>query len=156
MNSNRPERQTDDDVLAIKSGLMLPNIQTHKFSVGDESIHFQHNLKVLVRFPKSHSVQSLVVSWVYLKVINFRKTLHYCHKKRYITKASCYYHKKVKKIKLTARSFDIILFSWRKDSEECISRNIYRDAVNIPSRSTSSYDNQLKINLCEPAIPRLS
>jgi len=62
MNSNRPERQTDDDVQAIKSGSMLPNIQTLNFSVGDESIHFQHNLKVPVRFPKSHSVQALVVS----------------------------------------------------------------------------------------------
>jgi hypothetical protein len=81
MNSNRPERQTDDDVQAIKSGLMLSNIQTPNFSVGDESIHFQQNLKVLERFPKSHSVQSQVVSWVYLKVIHLRKTLQYCHKK---------------------------------------------------------------------------
>ena len=81
MNSNRPERQTDDDVQAIKGGIMLPNIQTPNFSVGDESIHFQHNLKVLVAYPKSHSVQALVVSSVYLKVIHLRKTLHYCHKK---------------------------------------------------------------------------
>ena len=81
MNSNRPERQTDDDVQAIKSGLMLPNFQTPNFSVGDESIHFQHNLKVLVCFHKSHSVKSLVVSWVYPKVIHLRKTPHYCHKK---------------------------------------------------------------------------
>jgi len=81
INSNRPERRNDDDVQAIKSGLMLPNIQTTNFSVGDESVHFQHKLKVLVRSPKSHSVQSLVVSWVYLKVIHLRKTLHYCHKK---------------------------------------------------------------------------
>jgi hypothetical protein len=81
MSSNRLERQTDDDVQAIKSGLTLPHIQTPNFSVGDESIHLQHNLKVFVRFPKSHSVQALVVSWVYLKVIHLRKTLHYCHKK---------------------------------------------------------------------------
>ena len=31
MNSSRPERQTDDDVQAIKSGIMLPNIQTPNF-----------------------------------------------------------------------------------------------------------------------------
>jgi hypothetical protein len=72
MNSNRAERQTDD-VQAIKGGLMLPNIQTPDFSVWDESIRFQHNLKVLVRFPKSHSLQALVVKFILPKSDSLKK-----------------------------------------------------------------------------------
>jgi hypothetical protein len=154
MNSSRPERQTDDG-RAIKGGLMLPKIQTPNFSVWDESIHFQQKLKVPVSFPKSHSLQALVVRCVYLKVIHLRKTLHYCHKKMHY-EGKLLLLKEVMKIKWTARSFDIIILSCRKGSEECISRCIYRDALNIPTSSVGWYDNQLKINLCQPTNPLLS
>jgi hypothetical protein len=154
MNSSRAERQTDDGQ-AIKGGLMLPNIQTPNFSVWDESIHFQHNLKVLVRFPKSHSLQDLVVSWVYLNANHMKKTLHCCYKKMN-HEGKLLLPKEVMKIKWTARSFDIIIFSCRKGSEECLSRNIYRDALNILTSSAGWYDNQLKIYLWQPTNPLLS
>jgi hypothetical protein len=58
------------------------------------------------------------------------------------------------KVKQTARSFDIIIFSCRKYSKGCISRNIYRD-VNTSSSGTSWHKNQLTLNLISADLQQI-
>jgi hypothetical protein len=55
------------------SSLIRLKVEIPNFSFCGDSIHFQHNVKVIMWFPKSYSVQVLVVSSVYLKALHLAK-----------------------------------------------------------------------------------